>query len=143
MLLLPSFSVDLISVYPVKFFQAFFRFKERSVFKTAVALISHFVNFSENKFIIVLTELQFVSAGISGTVKMSNMMKIIFDVVKHNTLIRTRLKWRVFGIIMLVVFAGRQPACILRTKFCSKTRSLSGRRILSEKIWGYARQKRS
>ena len=63
--------------------------------------------------------------------------------LKHSEHIRTRLKRRVFGIMLFVVLAGRQPAFVLRTKFCSKTPSFQVAEFYRTMgIWGYARQKR-
>ena len=69
---------------------------------------------------------------------------MIFEIcsLKHSAHIRTRLKRRVFGILLLVVLAVRQPAFVLRIKFCAKTRAFKVTEFYRNRILCYARQKR-
>ena len=60
---------------------------------------------------------------------------------KHNAHIRTRLKRRVFVIMLLVVLAGRQPAFVLRTKSCSKTPSFQVAEFYRETNLGLCKAK--
>ena len=69
---------------------------------------------------------------------------IVFDsrVPNRKRIIRTRLKRHNFGIFRLVIFARRQALLHLPHQNLLKILSFSGHRILRERIFGCARQKR-